>query len=562
MINPHKKTPSVSVFGAGIAGLSAAHEFAKLGYQVSVFETNSVAGGFFRSDRTKNNNMPAEYSWHGLGPWYHNTFDIMKEIPFDESGSVYDKALSFPIHFGLVPDKISNKFDTSWPFDIARSLRMSVWDKGMFGWILLKTWTANHRSTQHYSRLNAAKYWQSLMTDLGWKTWRSTFGPWIGSDWCNASLHQVGLFFRKNLMSGPTHFHPSSQDGPAWTHGSGSGWIVLRGPSNEWWIDKWVKHLINSGVKFYWNISVTHLTFDGQTITSAKLSSGKKIISDYYVLATTPFAAAKILNRTPQLASLEQLKLFVPLTQDGPHTQVSFRIAFGKKITWPQKRSAMVLADSEYNITLFAEEQVWDTTVKLGNRVKSLWTGTACVSSVHGRLYGIALNNCTKTQFIEEIKAQIFGCQGLDYVIKAGNEGKSLKQFPIVDIEVWHEWFFSPKGIKPKQPKWVTTTNTQPYLPTQSTPVPNLVLAGAHTRTQADVWSIEGAVESGRRAAQVVVPTVKVLPQYKSIFLKIISSVDDVFFGIGLPHILDSAGYGIIATLIMAIYILVKGLVN
>jgi hypothetical protein len=127
---------------------------------------------------------------------------------------------------------------------------------------------------------------------------------------------------------------------------------------------------------------------------------------------------------------------------------------------------------------------------------------------------------------------------------------------------VWHEWFFSPKGIKPLQPKWVTTTNTQPYLPTQATPVPNLVLAGAHTTTQADVWSIEGAVESGRRAAQVIEPTVKVLPQYKPIFLKIISRVDDVLFEIGLPHVLDSAGYGILVVFIIALYILIKGLVN
>lgn len=144
-------------------------------------------------------------------------------------------------------------------------------------------------------------------------------------------------------------------------------------------------------------------------------------------------------------------------------------------------------------------------------------------------------------------------------MIKAGNEGKGLNQFPIVDIEVWHEWLFSPKGIRPLQPKWVTTTNTQLYLPTQSTPVPNLVLAGAHTKTQADVWSIEGAVESGRRAAQVIEPTVNDLPQYKSIFLKMISGVDDVFYGLGLPHILDSAGYGILAALVVAIYILVKG---
>lgn len=555
-MNTPKKNKSVSIFGAGVAGLSAAHEFAKLGYRVSVYETNSIAGGFFRSERKKiNNQMPTEYSWHGMGPWYHNTFDIMKEIPFDESSSVYDKALSKPIHFGLVPDKISDKFNSSLPFNIAKSFRMSHWDTVMLVWILLKTWTANNRTTKQYSRLNAAKHWQHLMTDLGWKTWRSTFGPWIGSDWRNVSLHQVGLFFRKNLMSGPTHFHRASEDGPAWTHGSGSGWLLLRGPSNEWWFDKWIKHLKNLGVKFYWNNSLTEFTFDGQVITSAMVSSGKKIISDYYVLATTPFAAVEIFNRTPQLASLEQLKLFTPLTQDGPHTQVSFRIAFDKKIFWPKKRSAIILTDSEFNITLFAEEQVWDSIVNLGSGVKSLWTGTACVSSVPGRLFNLPLNNCTKEQFIAEVTAQIYRCKGLDHIIKTGNQGKSLNEFPILEIEVWHEWLFSPKGIKPRQPKWVTTTNTQPYLPTQSTPVPNLVLAGAHTKTQADVWSIESAVESGRRAVRVIEPIVKVLPQYKPMFLKILSRIDDIFFGIGLPHLLDVVGFGITVAFTVVIYL-------
>ncbi len=33
-------------------------------------------------------------------------------------------------------------------------------------------------------------------------------------------------------------------------------------------------------------------------------------------------------------------------------------------------------------------------------------------------------------------------------------------------------------------------------------PIANLFLAGAHTQTQAHVWSIEGAVESGRRSAK------------------------------------------------------------
>ena len=42
---------TAAVFGAGIAGLSAAHEFARLGYEVSVYEANNEAGGVFRSAR-------------------------------------------------------------------------------------------------------------------------------------------------------------------------------------------------------------------------------------------------------------------------------------------------------------------------------------------------------------------------------------------------------------------------------------------------------------------------------------------------------------------------------
>ncbi|MBW1903218.1 MAG: NAD(P)-binding protein [Deltaproteobacteria bacterium] len=53
---------TVAIFGAGIAGLSAAHEFARLGYKVSVYEANQEAGGFFRSSRMPGHeNMPSEY---------------------------------------------------------------------------------------------------------------------------------------------------------------------------------------------------------------------------------------------------------------------------------------------------------------------------------------------------------------------------------------------------------------------------------------------------------------------------------------------------------------------
>lgn len=535
-----KKVKSVAIFGAGIAGLSAAHEFYKLGYQVSVYELNSDAGGFFRSTRDIiNSGMPSEYSWHGLGPWYHNVFDVLKQIPFDEKHSLYEKSLSRPIAFGVVPDNIHKSFNNSHIFKKPKAFRMTTRDKFSMAWGLLKTWTSNERTEQTYSRINAAQFWKSKMSDKGWKTWISTFGPWIGSDYANASVHHVGLFFRKNLMPGNPHLHPADSEGPSWTQGAGSGWLLFRGPSSEWWFDKWVSHLEKNEVKFYWKLPLEKFNHSGNLISSAQLAGGSIVKADVYVLAVTPFAAVDILNRTPELTKEEQLSRFLPLTQDGPHTQVSFRIAFAEPIYLDEDRSGVILTDSEFNLTLFAEEQVWAPDVKLGEGVESLWTGTACVSNAPGRVHKKPLNNCTQEEFIDEIKAQVFECEGLNYMIRQANKNKRLDEFTIVRIEVWHEWMFSVKGIKPVQPKWVTTTQTQPYLPSQKTSIPNLVLAGAHTKTQADVWSIEGAVESGRRAAKAIDSGVKVIDQHKATVLNLLSSLDNRLYRLRLPQLLD-----------------------
>lgn len=536
----NQRGKTVAVFGAGIAGLTAAHEFARRGYKVSVYEANADAGGFFRSARrAADHHTPSEYSWHGMGPWYHNVFDLMKQIPFDETGSMYDKGLSRPIDFGLAPDKGRAAFDDTPLLNIKNMFRMSWLDVFRGSWLMFKTWAANRRTFEYYSRLNAAEQWRPLLTDVAWKSWRASFGPWIGSDWKNVSLHTAGQFFRKQLLCDPSHFHPPDDQGEAWRHGSRCGWLLLRGPSSECWFDRWINYLKQIDVDFTWNESLYKLEFDGQKITGAQVSSGESVVADVYVLATNPFAAADIIDRTPELRQQEQLRLFRPLVQDGPHTQVSLRIAFKERIKWPRPRAAIVVADSEFNLTLFGQEQVWDANIHLGQDVRSLWTVTACVATVPGSLHQLPMLRCTKQQFVEEVKAQLYRCESLDALIRQANDGRSLKSFPILRIEVWHEWLFSPEGLSCPQPKWVNTINTQRYLPTQATPIANLVLAGAHTQTQVDVWSIEAAVESGRRAAQVIEPEVQVTPQYKPSWLRAISALDDRCFAIGAPHVLD-----------------------
>jgi len=528
---------SIIIFGSGIAGLSAAHELAQLGYSVSVYEATDQAGGFFRSARLGEDNMPTEYSWHGMGPWYHNAFDVMQKIPFSEKGSIYDLALSRPVDFGIFPDNDKAKF-----YDGLKSIptmfRMNRWEFAKWSYLMMKTWTSNNRSKIKYDKLNAAQSWKPLLKETAYKTWRSCFGPWIGSDWSKVSLHSTGDFFRKQLTTKPPHRHKADHEGPAWTQEAGIGWLLFKGPSSEYLFAPWIKHLKNMGVTFYWEKSLTKLEFDGATIVSA-FCGDDKIHGDSYILAINPFITAEILSKTPALEEQEQLKLFKPLVQGGPHIQVSFRLAFSEEIKFPRTRTAVVVSDSEFNLTLFAVEQVWDKDVDLGQNIKSLWTGTSCISSAPGRIYHKPVNNCTKEEFIEEVTAQILSCGALNELIKEANDGKELREFPIIRIEVWHEWTFSPSGITSLQPKWVNSTNTQAFLPAQKTPVSNLYLAGAHTKTQAQVWSIEGAVESGRRAAKAIDDRVEVLDQYRPLWIKSLSRIDDILYTIKAPHIID-----------------------
>ncbi|WP_259364776.1 MULTISPECIES: FAD-dependent oxidoreductase [unclassified Colwellia] len=536
------KTKSVAVFGGGISGLTVAHEFSKLGYNVKVFEANSDAGGFFRSARRKEDEgMPSEYSWHGMGPWYNNFFELIKEIPFDECSSLYENILSRPVVFGLAPNSGTAHFGDSNPnnVDVENLFSMTTKEKWLWGWLILKAWCSNNRSSHKYSTINAKEAWRPYLSASTLNTWSSTFGPWVGSDWCNVSFHHVAHFFRKQLVTKYSYRHSGDSEGGPWDHTARTGWLLLNGPSSEVWFDKWINHLMQNQVEFFWQTPLHRLSFEEDKITAAELVNGETVQADIYVLALNPFSAADILARTPLLEDKPELNLFQSLVKQGPHTQVSFRIGFKEKMLWPRKRCALVISDSAFNLTLFSQEQAWGQLSALGEDIKSLWTVTACVSKVPGPVHGLCLEQCTEEQFLDEVLFQLKQSHALEDLVKKANGGKSWTDFSIVKIKVWHEWEFSSEGIKSSQPKWVNSTNTQQYMPKQKTTISNLVLAGAHTKTTADVWSIEAAVESGKLAVKVFEPQVKVTSQSNLLVLKVLGKIDDFLYYCKLPNVLD-----------------------
>jgi len=105
------------------------------------------------------------------------------------------------------------------------------------------------------------------------------------------------------------------------------------------------------------------------------------------------------------------------------------------------------------------------------------------------------------------------------------------------------------------EPKYVDSTNTRPHQPQTKTSISNLFIAGAHTKNSAELWSMEAAAESGRRAADMITKDNVTITQNRGKLLSVLTSIDNSCYSLGLPNISDIAII-ILLVIIVAIIIL------
>jgi uncharacterized protein with NAD-binding domain and iron-sulfur cluster len=78
---------SVAVLGGGVAGLSAAHELAERGFEVSVYEWRQAFGGKARSIDVPDSGidgrkpLPGEHGFRFFPGFYRHVVDTMARIP-------------------------------------------------------------------------------------------------------------------------------------------------------------------------------------------------------------------------------------------------------------------------------------------------------------------------------------------------------------------------------------------------------------------------------------------------------------------------------------------------
>ena len=146
----------------------------------------------------------------------------------------------------------------------------------------------------------------------------------------------------------------------------------MNGPTNDVWINPWIKHLKENGVDILTNTELVKINYNKNNITSVEIKQNGKISqlkAKEYILSINPFNTVDIL-RNSKMSSL--YNNFKSLTDNTKSKQIAFSIGINKEIKYPIDNIAFVMNDSEFNITWYPQEKHW----KQKPSIKSLWSGT------------------------------------------------------------------------------------------------------------------------------------------------------------------------------------------
>jgi len=633
---------NINIYGAGITGLTIAHELVEKGYNINIYEKDSIIGGMARSTRSEFN-VPSEHSWRGYGPFYKNLYDIIKRIPIDKlcdikkqniekfkndkiytideiskhntiddgwihlDGIVYDITDFIKIHPGgsvieqsLGKDigKVWNDYGASWHLDnklvneylnkykigITNLFRESFnknknkndnyeynvfdnlnlgklsFDEGLLNnninenkginyfdipylyYLFGKVALSNNRLKSYFEerldpilKENVSKQTYNYLVNF-------ISGPGYGFDKNTMSLGHYGYFLELNFYE------------------NFKLWSVMNKPTNEAWFDYWKIYLEKKGVKFYLNHSVDKINYNGSKIVNIEIKNNSnlvKIDKGEHIICLNPFLYQKILEKSNiknELSDMiEQYKKINII-----NNQISFRLGFNKYIKL-KKNTGYVLIDSPYNITFYPYEQHWCTDIDLGlnKELKSLWSGTLIITYTNGSLTKKSATSLHQKELLEEIKHQFIECKDLLNLIKKYNNDYILKKDDIIYGEIFEDWEYINGRLQSKNPKFVDNFLNENYKPSNITNFTNLFIGGSHTKTSVKIWSMEGAVESGKMVANTILKkdNKKLCNHYiheSSKYLNIFKCIDDILYKLNLPHFIDLIIY------ILLIYILIK----
>ncbi len=560
----------VIIFGAGIAGLTVAHELLDKGFDVSIYEKIDSVGGFARSKR-RTDGMPTEHSLRIYGIHYRNLFNILKRIPIknlnknNKKYTVYNN-LDKPRQIINLHDKITNE-------NIFLDLKPTFRDGLIITYYIMKCLLSNLRNKE-YSKISMKSVFHKKISQKGYDKY-ATIVKFLNMKPELFSLFDSTKYIQETILTYHSHTR-NNKEYNNWFSKKLNNVYFMNQPTSEAWFNIWIKYLQKKGLKLYLNSSLENIQINKKGKIEKCLITGRfapnslhrrgkappvtsKWIgtsSDIFVNCINPFQFQKILTHSklleiPAIQKTELIK-FPYLTNRSVHNQIGFTLIFNKELKSPSNDYIYghILSDSEFGVGFYIQNNVFknDPYIKGGISVIS---GITTNPSGIGKLYGKTYTQLNKKQFLEEVKYQIFRSQEfISYIKKYYNI--HINDLHVIDSNIWHEWSYDSLqgGLISNNPKWMTNMENLQYRPSQKSGISNLYIAGAHTKTSVHFWNMESAVESGKHAANYIIEQynsnfknkknkVYLYLHESSIYLKPFQLIDDILYKLQLPNILD-----------------------
>jgi uncharacterized protein with NAD-binding domain and iron-sulfur cluster len=485
---------TVAVLGGGVAGLSAAHELAERGFEVTVYEQREAPGGKARSipyagsGTGGRDDLPGEHGFRFFPGFYRHVPDTMGRIPlggrtvadhlvgatrilFAQAGGPNE--IIAPAHLPESPDDFTV---------LVRFLRAAAVQVGvppheyaiLVERLLTLLTSCDERREQQWEL-------QSWWEYTGAERRSQAFQRFLAD-----GLTRTLVAARGREMSARTGGLVLIQLLQDLSRVGGRADRVLDAPTSEVWIDPWVAHLDTLGVELRPGEPVEALHLAHGRIESATVA-GRTVRADHYV-AALPVEVMRLLASPalraaePRLNGLDRL---VTRWMNG--------VLFYLDKDLPLVNGHAIYVDSEWALTSISQKQFWpgvDLSRRGDGRTRGILSVDVSEWQRPGRRTGKVAQLCTTEEIFEEVWGQL--TDHLD---------DELDGVAVVDRFLDPAIVFpNPTSAANLEPLLVNTAGSWADRPDAGTRIANLFLASDYVRTHTDLATMEAANEAARRA--------------------------------------------------------------
>ena len=515
------KKQSVAVFGAGVAGLTAAHELVCRGYDVTVYERRNVTGGkartqYWRPDWSEHE-LPGEHGFRFFPAFYHLLDDTLGRIPVGApNGPVAPEDGLAPAPGGrsVLSENMISPRSQAWGREGRRILEYprrplrrhpaDVVDLVRFFF-----------QGADVPLVDMARIWFQMMRFVGSCDRRrleqyetKTYWEFMGANTMDPSTQELLRRVPRCLVAmDALHGNARTLNNIAFLlmiHGFEANQPpdrILRGPTTEMWIDPWVDWLRKLGTSFRTGpaFALTSLALADGQIESATLADGSVVTADRYVIALPLEEAAKLVTdpleaASPELAKLRRIDLDEALSW---MTGVQFYLDRDE----PVVDGHVAYVQSRWALTSVSQAQYWaprDFKQRYGlGVVDGILSVDVSDWETAGPVHHERADRCTREQIQDELIHQIGA-------VLTGRGQPILTAGNVRAMHIDDDIHFGPDGVVSGNASRLLIHPPglwrQRPIPHDPHGIPNLYLVGDYVQNDTDLATMEGANQSARDA--------------------------------------------------------------